>query len=374
MTTSTFDVIVLGVGGIGSSACWHLARRGQKVLGLEQFDLGHALASSHGESRLIRQAYFERPDYVPLLRRAYELWDEVEARTRTKLFHKNGLLIVGPDVARSIVHGVKLSAELHGIPIDAMTGAEAQRRFPWFTVPAGREAVFEPGAGYLEVEACVRAHAQLAIGAGATIKTQEPAIALEASAHGVKVKTVNGTYEAGQLVITAGPWSARFLPRLETKLAVRRVPLFWFAADGQMHAEAGAPCFGFELEQGFFYGVPAISPRGVKVGLHVPGDVVTNPASLDRSVHQSELAVVRGFVARCLPHVTQTLVHHAACMYTMTPDEDFIVDRTGRVSFFAGSSGHGFKFASVMGEVLADLALDGQTRHSVEFLRQRWTS
>ena len=357
-----FDVVVLGVGGMGSAACAHLAARGQRVLGLEQFAVGHALGSSHGESRLIRQAYFEKPEYVPLLKRAYELWDELERASGQTLFHRTGLVIYGRDREGSVVRGVRRSAALHRIPI------EAGREVSWFRAAADHESVYEPGAGYLEVENCLRAYTAEARRLGADIREHERVLDWREVSGGVEVRTLNGTIAAKRLVVTAGAWAGEALGDLASRLVVRRVPLFWLEA-----REPGTSCFGCETESGFFYGIP--SEGSVKIGLHVPGERVDDPGRLDRRVRVEELEAVRAFAAAHLPLVSARVVKDAACMYTMTPDEDFVIDVSGPVSFFAGSSGHGFKFASVVGEILADLVTRGSTVHDIGFLRaSRWSA
>ncbi len=354
---------------MGSAACRALARRGAKVLGLEQFALGHALGSSHGESRLIRQAYFEHPDYVPLLKSAYELWAAVEAESGEALFARTGLVLFGPETG-PILRGAQDSARLYGIPLEVFAGKEAAARFPAFTADPGDIAVYEPGAGWLAVERCVRTLAGLATKHGAEIREGVHVESWTADGRGVAVRTSHGEFKARRLVITAGAWSADFLARVRGKIAVRRVPVAWFAPRG---AAPAMPCFGFEDPRGFFYGFPPLSAQGVKVGLHLPGAAVADPAKLDRALHDDDVAPLAAFLAARLPWVDPRPRAHSVCMYSMSPDEHFIVDRdSDRVTYAAGFSGHGFKFAPVIGELLADLALDGATGRPAEFLRHRW--
>lgn len=369
--TKRYDVIVLGVGAMGSAACWRLAKRGAKVLGLEQHTIGHALGSSHGETRLIRQAYFEHPSYVPLLRQAYDLWRELERKTGRIVFHQNGLVVYGPK-SGTIMQGIRRSSAEHGVPITEYEAKQAAAAFPEYEPEPGHEALFEPGAGYLEVEAAVTAQAWAASQLGADIREKEPALALDPAPGGVRVSTYKGTYEAARVVVTAGAWSAGFLDRIRPQLKVHRVPLVWFDSDDRYDAATGLPCFGFELESGFYYGVPRVSPRGVKVGLHRPGDVVKDPAKVDRELRPDDLAPLLTFIKSCLPGVKPVHTHHVVCMYTMTPDEHFVLDTNGSVTYAAGFSGHGFKFAPVIGEALADLALVGSTALPIDFLRPRW--
>lgn len=362
----TFDAIVLGVGGMGSAACWALARRGVKVLGIEQHTLGHALGSSHGDSRLIRQAYFEHPDYVPLLKSAYGLWEEIEAESGEKLFTKNGLVLFGPPDCMT-VSGARESARLHGIPIELAD----PRDFPAFSASPGDVALYEPGAGWLAVEACVRTMAGLARKRGAEIREHARVESWREVGGGVEVKAAGETFTAKRLVVTAGAWSAEQLPGMRRKIDVRRVPVAWFNAKGQVPEDL--PCFGFEGPAGFFYGFPPHGPRGIKVGFHTPGSPVADPALLDRALHPADAAPLEAFVRRHLPFADPLVAAHSVCMYAMSPDEHFIIDRSGAaVTYAAGFSGHGFKFASVIGDLLADLALDGATRHPAGFLKYRW--
>jgi monomeric sarcosine oxidase len=361
-----YDAIVLGVGGMGSAACWRLAKRGARVLGLEQHALGHALGSSHGETRLIRRAYFESPDYVPLLNRAYELWDELATETRQCLFHRTGLVIYGAERAGGVIEGIRRSARSYGIPI------EPRGALPGLSPPLGHAGVLEPDAGYLEVESCVLACAAAARAQGATILADTRIVAWREADGGVEVETADGERHRGaKLVVTAGPWAAGLLPRLSSRLSVHRVPLYWFKP---ARGAGAAMCFGFELEDGFYYGMPDVNGRGVKVGLHVPGELVPDPARIDRGLRPVELEVICAFVRRCLPDVDANgFLRHAVCMYTMSPDENFVIDHASdRVVYAAGFSGHGFKFASVVGEVLADMTITGRTAHPVGFLRYRW--
>lgn len=370
--TQKFDVIVLGVGAMGSAACWRLAAEGVRVLGLEQHKIGHAYGSSHGETRLIRQAYFEHPAYVPLLRRAYTLWRDLEGTTGQSLFHQNGVVIFGPRDG-VIMAGVRRSSEQYAIPVQAFDAKAAKAAFDGFVPPQSYEALLEPGAGYLDVEACVVAQADAAKRCGAILKEHETVLAVDRRPSSVVVTTKSGQFEAAKLVITAGPWSAAFLPDVRARLAVHRTTLVWFAADSRYDVGNGLPCFGFETPKGFFYGVPAVGKRGVKVGLHKPGDRVAKPEEIDRSLHPEDLAVLVDFVSACLPGVKPVPTDHAICMYTMSPDEHFIINTEDRVTYAAGFSGHGFKFAPVIGEILADLSVRGKTAHPIDFLRPRWS-
>ena len=360
------DVVVLGLGGMGSAAAHHLARRGAKVLGIEQHGIAHALGSSHGETRVIRRAYFEHPDYVPLLTRAYELWDELEAQTETKLFERTGVLLVGPRDG-VVVPAVERVAKSYGMELSSFPAAELAERYPGFSASPDETAVLEHDAGYLLVEECVRAHARIAREHGARLWTDCRVDEFGQDESGVWLSTERGRVSAARLVVCAGPWSERFLPELP--LEVRRKVLLWLRAEPRAYSPAdGTPVFGFEDSGRFFYGFPALEPGVVKVALHTGG---TRVCAADRPQRNLEAADVDEIKALCrahLPKVEPVVLRHAVCMYTMTPDEHFVVDRDDNVAFAAGLSGHGFKMAPVIGEALADLALDGRTELPIGFL------
>lgn len=367
-----YDAIVLGTGGVGSAAAFHLARRGARVLGLDRFPGGHDRGSSHGQTRIIRQAYFEHADYVPLLRRAYELWGELESLADEKLFYRVGLLQIGPP-AGYVIGGVLGAANQHGLAVDELTAAQSEARFPGFRVPDGMVGVFEPAAGYLRVERCVLAHLAAAKQQGATLKTGVTVISWHADADRVSVATDLGVFTADKLVITAGAWAPQLLADLGIKMTVRRKHLHWFQCNDPVYRGPNAPTFFYEMPHGLFYGFPAADELGVKVAEHSGGETVTDPLTDPRPLEEQDLSRVRDFVGEQLPRVGKSARHtrHEVCFYTMSPDEQFIIDthpRHKNVVFSAGLSGHGFKFTSVLGEIMADLALAGTTCQPIGFL------
>ncbi len=366
------DCIVLGTGGVGSAALYHLSRRGARSLGIDRFAPGHDRGSSHGETRIIRLAYFEHTDYVPLLRRAYDLWGELEERRGQKLYHETGLLEVGPPDA-TVVPGVLESARRHSLVVESLDPRAAARRFPGFRIPEGMAAVFERRAGYLRVEDSVRAHAEEAIRLGARLVTGETVLRWRAEGAGVAVETERGTHRAARLIVTAGAWAGGLLADLGVRLDVRRKPLLWFRTASPLYREeAGGPGFFYETPAGLFYGFPEISGREIKVAEHSGGESVADPLAVDRSLRASDRRPVEEFLRRHLPGVSAgDCRRHAVCLYTMSRDEHFIVDRHPdhpQVSFAAGLSGHGFKFTSVLGEILAGLALDGRSELPIGFM------
>lgn len=368
---TTYDVIVLGTGGVGSATAFQLAKRGCRVLGLDRFPGGHDQGSSHGHTRIIRMAYFEHPDYVPLLRRSYALWSELEARLGKQLYFPVGLLEVGPPDG-IVIPGVLASAREHNLSLERLDETALRSRFPGFRLPDRCEAVFELNAGYLLVEECVLAHLAEAQRLGAELRVGESVVEWAADDAGVTVRTDKETYRAAKLVVTAGAWAGKLLAELGVNFQVRRKHLHWYRTAREVYwADRGGPCFFYEVPAGYFYGFPQLDDRGVKLAEHTGGTVVDTPLHDDRSVEPADRLRVESFLAANMPHVLPQPAAHAVCYYTMSPDEHFVVDahpRHPNVFFAAGLSGHGFKFTSVLGEILADLATSGATSQPIGFL------
>jgi sarcosine oxidase len=372
----TYDVIVIGTGGVGSAALYHLAKRGIKVLGLDRFPPGHDRGSSHGRTRVIRQAYFEHPDYVPLLLRAYELWQELSERSGKQLYREIGLLEIGPPDGH-VVPGVLNAARLHNLTVDHLTAQQSQRCFPAFRIPDGWEAVFESRAGYLDVENCVLAHLDEAQKLGAELQTGIEVRAWHAQGNSAIVETNSGNFTAAKLVIAAGPWANLFLSNLGIQLTVLRSLVFWYPITSDtLRADRGCPAYLFDTPE-CPYGIPQVDERGFKIAEHSApkaARLVANPLEVNRQLNPVEQERVEKFLAAHMPAVGRPLLHHSVCMYTMSPDENFIVDlhpTHSQVAFAAGLSGHGFKFTCVLGEILADLAVHGRTQHPIGFLNCR---
>lgn len=369
---AAYDVIVIGVGGMGSAACCHLARRGRRVLCIEQFAPAHDRGSSHGQTRILRRSYFEHPAYVPLVDRSEQLWHELERLTDTSCLEHTGLLLVGrPD--GPVLNGIRRARDEHRIPLDELDPPAVRSRWAGLNIDDDQQAIFEPGAGFLRVETCVLAHCRLAVEHGATILTGQRVRGWSAAGDSVRVRLDGHEFTAASLVITAGPWSAAILAELNLPLHIRRKVQLWFRSDNAAHdLHRGMPVFAYDLADGFFYGFPAIEPGVIKLAEHTGGDRVDDADGLERDLRSDDLPRVQRFVARYLPGVRPLVERASVCMYTMTPDEHFIIDRHpghANVVFAAGFSGHGFKFCPVIGSVLADLVIEGQTREPVDFLR-----
>ena len=365
-------VAVIGLGGMGSAAAWHLARRGHRVVGFEQFGPAHDQGSSHGASRMVRQAYYEDPRYVPLLVRAYELWDELGLLTHRTALVRTGGLMVGP-ADGSVVTGSIASAEQWGLPHEVYGPDDLARRFPAFHLGRGDAAVFEPGAGFVDPESTVATHLGLAADAGATLAFATTVLGWELVGTGVLVRTTSGDVSADRLVVCAGPWTSQFLAGL-VPLSVERHVTHWFdpSGDPQRFGVGRHPVYLWEYEHGAeFYGFPVLADgRGAKAAFFHRGGPA-DPDSLDRRVSEAEADPLREVLATRLPGLAGRWRSGVACMYTMTPDRHFVMgavpETDGRVVMAGGFSGHGFKFVPVIGELLADLATDvpSSTDHSL---------
>lgn len=367
---ATFDCIVLGLGAMGSGACWALARRGASVLGIEQFGIGHSRGSSHGDTRIIRRSYFEHPDYVPLMGRAYELWNELEQAAGATLLIRNGLLLAGlPD--GEVITGVRRAAQQHHLALQSLTAAEARREFPAFAIPDEYDVIFERDAGFLAVESCVRAMADRAARLGAEIHANERVLGWTSDGKLARVTTDRQTYTAKRLIITAGAWSGQVLSDLGLSLRVQRKVQLWLGTtDDRTHVQSGFPVFCF-VTNGFYYGFPSLDGQSMKIAEHSGEEFVASPDTLDRTFHPRDAQRVQEFAQRHIRGVTTEVQRYSVCMYTMSSDGNFIIDRHPQhenVAVAAGFSGHGFKFAPLVGEVLADLVTNGQTPHPVGFL------
>jgi sarcosine oxidase len=372
MSTS-YDVIVLGVGGMGSATLYELARRGRRVLGLDQFPLVHDRGSSHGQTRIIRRAYYEHPDYVPLVRRAYERWYDLEQLTGRHLLTECDCLTIGPP-GGELVAGVRRSAREHGLSVEELSAAEMGRRFPVFRFGDGMAGVLEHDAGILAVEECVRAHTDSAVSLGADIHAEEPVIGWQPAGAGVEVRTARGTYQAERLVITAGAWATTLLADIGVPLTVMRQTLLWFApADPASFRRDQLPIYLADVPGGPFYGVPMIDPRGHKAARHYGAAELPGPDGVDWTIHEDDELPLRDFFRRHLPAANGPRTFGQVCQYTLTPNRHFVLDAHPaypQVLLAAGFSGHGFKFASVVGEIMADLAETGATRHPIGMFRQ----
>lgn len=359
-----YDVIVAGLGAMGSSTLYQLARRGQRVLGLDRYEPPHGMGSTHGRSRIIRTAYWNDPSYVPLVGRAHEAWRELEEVSGERLYFPTGQLYLG--AADSwLVSGARDSLRLNEIPYEEISGSALAKRAPALRAPAGTVAIWEPHAGVLLPELAVTTFLRLAAKAGAEIHTEEPLVRWDVDGEGVSVTTPNGTYRADRLVLALGAWTSKIVPDLGVSLKAERQVQHWFRPQpgtaGMGPERVGT--FMWEWEPGhIWYAVPDMGD-GFKAGIHHDGDV-SDPDLVERRVSARDIERVSERIREMVPDANPVPVASTVCFYTNTPDSQFVIDthpRSAAVLVASTCSGHGFKFASVMGELLADLSLTGRT-------------
>ena len=369
----TTDVIVVGLGAMGSAALYHLAQRGVRVAGFDRFTPPHALGSTHGLSRIIRESYYEHPHYVPLVQRAYELWADLERRAAHRLFHQTGGLMVG-ERDGVLVTGALRSAREHGLDHEELSAAEIRKRFPGFVIPNEMNAFYEPRAGILDPEACVAAHLRLAVAAGAELFVNEPVQDWSNSDGRVRVVTSRGEYDAGRMALCAGAWTPALLDDESISLRVERQVMHWFTPhDAELFTPARCPIAMIEYAADrIFYFVPD-DGDGVKAAIHHEGETV-DPDTVRREVEDEEVDRVTRLLKIYLPEAAGERRRSATCLYTNTPDGHFLITPHARyeeVLIVSACSGHGFKFASAIGEAVADLLMGTSRPDLLPFGRER---
>lgn len=375
-TSRPYNAIVIGLGAMGSATLFHLAKRGSRVAGFEQFQPAHAFGSSHGDSRIIRETYFEHPLYVPLVQRAHELWRELEEASGKRLMTINGGLMIGPRDG-AVINGTLRSAREHSLPHAVLSAAEVRERFPPFRLDESLMAVFDPRAGYLDPELCTAAHVDGARMAGAEVHFEEPVLEWNADGEGVRVKTSKATYRADRLVVAAGPWCSELLADLELPLTIERQVVFWLEPERDEAQYDGSrfPIYAYEFEPGTIcYGFPRLA-RGVKAAVMHTGELASAPEKVNRMVKAHDEGALRAAIRPVLPDLAAAPARGSdVCLFTNTPDHDFIIDfhpRHPQVLISSPCSGHGFKFASAIGELQADLLTDGVSRFDLTPFRIR---
>ena len=357
----SYEVIVIGGGTMGTATAWELGKRGVSSLVLEQFTHFHPYGSHGGRTRVIRHAYAEGAEYVPFVQRADQLWLELEELSGQRiLMRTGGLELAAPGHPHA--RNARASADQHGLAYEWLTPRDAMRRFPMVRIPEEWDVMFAPQAGFLYTEPALKAMASLARAAGVTINEEEPVTSWQRDGDGYVVRSAQGTYHAEKLIITAGAWSSDLLADLGLPLHVLRKTLWWLDVEnpGQFHPDR-FPVFVADTDIGEIYGFPIDDAHpGLKVADHAGGDR-TSPHSVDRTARPDEATPVIAMTRQLFPAATGRILEHAVCLYTMTPDGDFLMDRHPTlpgVVFGAGFSGHGFKFTTAVGEHLVALALD----------------
>lgn len=368
-----YNAIVIGIGGIGSATLYHLAKRGLNVLGIEQFKIPHEMGSSHGLTRIIRLAYYEDPSYVPLLRRSYHLWDALEKESGDKLFYQTGSIDMGPEDSEVFAGSLKSCLE-HELDHEVLTSKELTERFPGYRMPSETMAVYQPQGGLLVPERCITAHATMAEKHGATLHTGERVQGWDILANGrVQVTTDNETYTAEKLAICGGAWAYKLVPALSQKAIPERQVLIWLETQNpDWFTPERFPVWNGMVDEGRYYGFPEFNPSGdtpgIKYGRWHHREEICDPDTVDRNVYPEDEALLRAFGERYFPDGAGQTLDMKACMFTNTVDEHFVLDTlpdVPQVAVGAGFSGHGFKMASVLGEVMADLTQTGETEHDI---------
>jgi len=358
----TWDVIVIGVGGMGSAVAYHVAERGRKVLALEQFNIPNDLGSSHGVNRIIRMAYAEDPGYVPLLRRAYRLWKDLERTVGERLLFITGGIDAGRESSWLIQGSIKACTS-HRLKHEVMSAAELHKRFPAFHLPKDMIAVYQPDGGFVLAERSIVAHVSAAFARGAEVHAQERVLSWDVSRRRVRVRTDRDTYEGHRLVITAGPWAAKVIKQLHHHVKPERQVLLWVQPKKPALFQMGAfPVFYMQNQSSRYYGLPVFGIPGFKIGKYHHLYEEVDPDTMDRVCHARDEKVLRTAIRRYFPDADGPTIGMKTCLFSNTRDEHFILDvhpEFPEVSMAAGFSGHGFKFCSVVGEIMAALALDG---------------
>ena len=372
MNTTEYDAIVIGVGGMGSAALYHLACRGLRALGIERYDVPNDMGSSGGLSRMIRLSYHEHPSYVPLVRRAYELWQQLENGFGQRLLVTTGSLR-GGDEGSALFQGSKLACDINHLPYQILAGPEINQRFPGYQLPEDVVAVYQAEGGFLNAERCIIAHVTAALELGAQVHGREQVLDWEPSGDGVRVETDRGSYTARNLVVCAGAWAAKMVPELTRWAVPARQVLAWFLPSRpELFRPEAFPVFGLEVEEGRYYGFPSYEIPGFKVGRYHHLSQEVDPDTMDRDVHPEDEETLRSFTSRYFPLAAGPTLALKTCMFTNSPDGHFIIDlhpKYSQVSIAAGFSGHGFKFCSVVGEIMADLVQKGETSHDLTLFR-----
>ncbi|MDX2047014.1 MAG: N-methyl-L-tryptophan oxidase [Chitinophagaceae bacterium] len=374
-----YDVIVIGAGSMGASACYFLAARGHKVLGLEQFNVPHEKGSHAGQSRIIRKAYFEHPDYVPLLERAYYNWRQIEEKTGIQLYHETGLLYHGKP-GHVVLKGTTHAASLHHIPLHHLSPGQSSKQFPQFKLPEGFTSFIESAAGFITPEKAISTYIAEAVKNGASIRTNEKVLDWKKEKEHIKVVTSKETFYCKKLVVTAGAWAGKLAPQLKPQLKVTRQIVAWMKPlKPALFSLENFPCWVIaDEDRGVYYGFPMLpndrfdGPAGLKVAHHFPG-AENDPDNVNRNISKEDEEDIRYALQKYLPAANGELLEFKTCLYTYSKDENFIIDHlpgyNGDVTIACGFSGHGFKFVSVVGEILADLAMEGKTKLPVDFLK-----
>jgi monomeric sarcosine oxidase len=367
----TFDVAVIGTGSMGSATAYQLAKRGLKVIAFEQFRVVHEMGSHSGSTRIIRHAYHESPDYVPLVLRSDFLWRELEELSQKKLLIRTGGVDLGPQDG-TVVRDALLACNEHNLPYEHLSGREVMQRWPQFRIPEDWHGCYDPNMGFLIVNDCIRSYAEAARIHGAEIHEEEPVLDYRVKEN-IVIKTAKQEYFVAHAIFCSGAWSGKILQELNLPLTVKRKTLVWLAVENPQQFEIGNfPIFLTDTSAGLLYGFPLYGHLGMKIANHHAAGSPVDPDHVDREFQPIDALDAQSFAAAHLIGVSTNVLEGKICLYTMTPDEHFLIDfhpEHGNVLFATGFSGHGFKFAPVVGEILADLMIDRKTAHPIQKFR-----
>lgn len=359
----SFDVAVIGLGAMGSAALYHLASRGLRAIGFEQFALGHDRGSSHGESRVIRLGYAEKPFYVPFARAAFEDWRGLERATGEQLLVETGLIEAGP-MASAAVEGSRTACEAYGLPYDLLSAGEANRRWPAFSLPADYVAIHQPlqSGGFVRADLASSLHRRLAREHGAEIAASTTVRAIEPMGSTVRLSAGGRAVEAARVVVAAGAWTTRLLPDMALPLTLTRQVICWFEPDRRdLVGDGSLPVFFVDGAEDGVYGFPYLPGHGLKAASHRQGRVLASADAAVQDAGEADGAAIGRFLRRYVPGAAGRLKAMKTCIYANLPDEDFVIDllpADPRIVVVSACSGHGFKFAGVIGGLAADLATD----------------
>lgn len=371
-----YDVIVVGAGAMGMAAGYYLSRNGVRTLMIDAFDPPHSNGSHSGDTRIIRHACGEGPEYAPLGLRAQELWDELQKKTSESLFRKTGILTFGKRGSEFVDQAIT-SGRRYDMNIEELSADEIMERWPGTTLPVDNIGCYEPDAGVLFGENCIRTFRRLALENGAELMTDSPVMKIDVEADSAEVATKNGIFTSEKLIITAGAWNSRILSDLKLKIAIqpsRRV-IGWFDSDDRLYASDVFPGFICDLPDGIFYGFPSIDGAGLKIGRFDNG-VDAEPEYMNREfgAYEEDEADLRYFLGKYMPKANGNLNVGRTCMFTNTPDENFVIDlhpEYSHVAIAAGFSGHGYKFSSAVGEILSELVTKGESSQDISSFSAR---
>ncbi|KGR81701.1 N-methyl-L-tryptophan oxidase [Lysinibacillus odysseyi] len=365
-----FDCIIVGAGSIGMAAAYFLAKAGKTVCCIDAYEPPHINGSHHGETRIIRYAYGEGEAYVPLALRAAHLWEELAAQVDEELFLQTGVINVG-DHNNPFIQTVIESARKYELPLEVLSSEEVMERWPGISLPDNMIAAFEPTSGILKVEKCVEAYKTRAIELGASFYFNEPVRQI-ITGDSVTVITDTHTFTAEQCVISSGAWTKQLLESIDVPLPLSpiRKTFAWYEADEQLYGDLAFPAFAFELRDACYYGFPSIDGAGYKIGRHDGGEPI-NPDEVLDSFNEKDAGDLDNFIDDYMPHVGP-LKEGRVCKYTMTPDEHFIIDRlssSANIIVASGFSGHGFKFASVIGEIISQMICGDECQYDIDLFK-----